>query len=113
MQANATVEHVGSVHEIVDSVQDDRALGAPDNLLLVGKEPPHGNSPSRDEPAEAVRQPVGEGADVVIGLNPAVQGGDHEVAVFSGLGAQTARCEDRPRAGKYGPECSLPSPVRR
>jgi hypothetical protein len=40
LEKDAAVDHVGALHDLVDRGQNDRTMGAPDDLVMVGKEPP-------------------------------------------------------------------------
>ena len=85
VQEDGSVGQVAATHEVFDPIEDHRALGVDDAPLVVGEQRAGRETASEHELAEAVRQPVGYHADVVVRQEPAVDGGGHQVAGALGL----------------------------
>ena len=60
-------------YEGFDAVQDHRALGVDDAPLVVGEEGAGRETSAEHEPAQAIGQPGGDHADIVIRQEPAVE----------------------------------------
>ena len=83
----------GRLIDILDAVQQDRACGFKQHLLIVGVELPHGEAAAGREPAERVGEPVGQAGEIIEGEQIAVVGGDHQLALLA---------RERPHRGGVG-----------
>jgi len=90
VQEDGSVGQVAAAHEVLDPIEDHGALGVDDAPLVVGEERAGREASPEHEPAEAVRQPVGYRADIVVGQEPTVDGGGHQVASALWLSQQRA-----------------------
>jgi hypothetical protein len=52
-------------------------MGAPDDLLMVREKPMRRDAAAGDQAAEAIREPIGHGTQIVVRLNPAAKRGHH------------------------------------
>ena len=87
-EEDGAVAQVASPHELFDPFQDDGALGVDDAALGVGKRRVALEVPPGGQQAQAIGQPRGYHADIVVGQQPTVDGSAHQAAGVSGLGEQ-------------------------
>ena len=66
VQEDGSVGQVAASHELFDPIKDHGALGVDVAPIVVGEERAGRETSSEHELAEAVRQPVGDLADIVV-----------------------------------------------
>ena len=77
------VGEIGAGDDILDAVENDRAGGLEQHLVLVGVELAHREAAAARQPAERVGEPCAAGGQVVKGQHMAVVGGDEEIALLA------------------------------
>ena len=82
-QKNGAVGEIGRLIDILDAVQEDRAGGLKQHLLLVGVELPDREAAAAREPAERVGEPSGQAGQIVECQHMAVVGGNEELALLA------------------------------
>ena len=72
---------VAADHEVVDPDQQHGTLRVDDGPFVVGVSRPAGETAAVGELAEAIGEPAGDPAQVLIREQPAVGGGGHQVSL--------------------------------
>ena len=85
-QRDSTVSEVGAGDDILDPIENDGAGGRKQNFVLIGEQPTCRKGTAACQPAESIRQPRRQAAEIVKGQDVAVAGRDEQFPLIARQG---------------------------
>ena len=85
-QQDSAVGKIGAGNDILDPVENDRSGGRKQNFVLIGEQPTCGEGTAAGQPAEGIRQPGRQAAEIVESQDVAVAGRDEQFPLIARQG---------------------------
>jgi len=85
-QQDGAVGKIGAGDNILDAVENDGSGGRKQNFVLIGEQPTCRKGTATRQPAESIRQPGRQAAEIVEGQDVAVAGRDEQLPLIARQG---------------------------